>query len=183
MPTVPRLESCFFCSSSFGRDASDAEPLRSITGDGASIGRPVLDGPLEGLTGNDSGAEVNSVISDADNLSILSSVGDFEAEVLLVFPIFSSGISWSSRDGNVFDIGRGDTKVSSLAPVPKFCLDFANDSEWLFPLDLGESVELLPTSFALALTVKDGEMLRGEGVGDGDGSWRTSWTAKCEFLS
>ena len=93
MPTVPLLDSCFFCSSSFGRGASDAEPLLSITGDGASPGWPETDGLLEELIGKESGAEVNSVISDAVNLRTLSSVGDLEAEGRLVFLIFSSGIS------------------------------------------------------------------------------------------
>ena len=129
MPTVPRLDSCFLCSSSFGRGASDAEPLLSSTGDGASPGWLEKDGLLEELIGNDSGADVSSVISDADNLSTLSSVGDLEADGRLVFLIFSSGISWSSSGGKFFDMGRGNTKVSSTTPDPKFCLDFANDSE------------------------------------------------------
>jgi hypothetical protein len=69
---------------------SEAEPCLSKTGDGARDGLGI--GRRAGeVTGKDSGAEVNSSISAADNFK--TSPFAFAIESFLGFLIFSSGMS------------------------------------------------------------------------------------------
>lgn len=142
-------------------------------GDAASGVCPETDSVAGDAMGNDSGAEVSSSISAALSFNIFSSP-DFAIDNFLGFLILSSGMSWSSCGGNVFEIGSGEARADSSYSLDTETDDLSNEPEYLWPT----GGRLPVHSAEESVIMSDGDELRGDGDGDGDGSCRTTWTAE-----